>query len=179
MLSLPFLTHANCLVRSNGRTDVLSSFGITVKWVFKETEAKAMKIEPLLGLISRSLLQDSQGATSPLLSTIPSHPMPLSHFNHFDHVALGSGTSQECISKSGKFSPPALGLLCTAYSIENSTSSSPLHLQCLHHHSRLIHTSVTLNVRFLPPKPLKPTRLREKSAQLHLSVKSLRVPWQR
>lgn len=91
---------------------------------------------------------------------ILSHPIPLSHFNHFDHVAHGSETPQKCISKSGKLSPPALGLLCTAYHIRNSTSGSPLHLCRLRQRCRLSHTSVTLHMGVLPPKPLKPTGLR-------------------
>ena len=49
----------------------------------------------------QNLIQGSKGAMSLFPSMIPAHSGPLSPFNHFAHVAHQSGTSQECISKSG------------------------------------------------------------------------------
>lgn len=64
----------------------------------------------------------------PLPPRIPSHHLPLSHFNHSAHVAHCSGISQQCISRCGWFSLPVLEHLCTADHIQNNTDSFPLQL---------------------------------------------------
>lgn len=70
----------------------------------------------------------------------------------------------------------ALGLLCTAYHIQNNTQGFPLLLWYVLQHTRLSHTSVPLHMVLLPPKMPCPTSLRGNLFKTLLNSTSVKSP---